>query len=124
MRTILLGLFALLAFEAQACGICIDDKIASSYDHALIMQAKAAGRAVAFFGIEGDIVRSAATRRAVMQAIEATPGVQRGSARVSLENAALSFVFDPARTSPEAAQRALDRRLAAKGLGVSLLRTI
>lgn len=123
MRSMLAALL-LAASPVWACGICIDDKIASCYDHAVVTQAKAKGHAVAFFALQGEIVRSAGTRRGIAAAIEALPGVQRGSARVSLENGALSFVFDPARTSLEAAQRELARRLGAKGLGVSPLRTL
>ena len=124
MKKILLAALALAALEVQACGICIDDKIASCYDHAVVSSAKAKGHAVAFFAIKGDIVRDRETRDAVLAAIAALPGLQRASGRVSLENAALSFAFDPARTTPEAAGRELGRRLAEKGLGVSLLRTL
>lgn len=124
MKRILFGVLALLVSEVHACGICIDDKIASCYDHAVVTSAKAKGQAVAFFAIKGDIVRSRETRDAVLAAIAAVPGVLRASGRVSLENAALSFAFDPARTTPEAARHELARRLGAKGLGVSHLRTI
>ena len=121
MALLVLGV---LALEAQACGICIDDRIASCYDHAVVTAAKAKGHEVVFFAINGDIVRGDDTRRAVLAAIAALPGVQRASGRVSLENAALSFAFDPARTTPQAARRELGRRLGGRGLGVSLLRTI
>lgn len=123
MRAILAALLV-TASPVWACGICIDDKIASCYDHAVVTQAKAKGNAVAFFAIQGDIVRSRETRDAVLRAIASLPGVVRASGRVSLENAALSFAFDPARTTSDAARDALGRRLAAKGLGVSLLRTL
>ena len=124
MKTTMLAALTLLTLEVQACGVCIDDKIASCYDHAVVTSAKARGHAVAFFAIKGDIVRSPQTRNAVVAAIAALPGVQRTTARVSLENAALSFAFDPARTSPEVAGRELGRRLGAKGLSLSLLRTM
>ena len=90
----------------------------------LVLGLLAEGHEVAFFSITGDIVRDDETRRVVLAAIAALPGVRRASGRVSLENAALSFAFDPARTTPEAARRELGRRLGARGLGVSLLRTI
>ena len=118
----LLALAALaLSLEALACGVCIDDKVASCYDHGVIEAAKKRGHAVAFFAIEGDVVRSAETRRAVLRAVEAAPGVQRGSARVSLENAALSFAYDPARTSPAVAARAIGRTA---GIRLELLRIL
>ena len=107
MRRLALALMAAAALDAAACGGCVDDKIASCYDHAVVSAAQQRGHAVAFFAIEGDVVRSAQTRRAVLRAIEATPGVRRGSARVSLENAALSFAYDPARVSPQQAGEAI-----------------
>lgn len=64
----------------------------------MVTGAKAKGHAGAFFAIKGEIVVQPETRRAVLKAIEALPGVQRGTGRVSLENAALSFAFDPSRT--------------------------
>ena len=76
---LLLAVLAVPGFEARACGICIDDKIASCYDHAVVT--------------------------ALLAAIAALPGVQRASGRVSLESAALSFAVDPARTTTEAARR-------------------
>jgi hypothetical protein len=124
MKASWLLVLGLLALDVQACGICIDDKIASCYDHAVVTTAKAKGDEVAFFAITGDIVRDDRTRRAVLNAIAALPGVRRASGRVSLENAAFSFAFDPARTTPEAARRQLSRRLGARGLDASLLRTI
>jgi hypothetical protein len=120
----LLVVVALFSQAALACGVCIDDKIASCYDHAVISEAHQRGHAVAFFAIEGDIVRSADTRKAISQAIEKARGVRPGSARVSLENAAFSFAYDPARGSPAEAQRAIGTALAEKRLGLKLLKVL
>jgi hypothetical protein len=120
----MLAVSLLAAANAFACGVCIDDKIASCYDHAVVSGAKAKGHAVAFFAIKGDIVRNRETEAALRAAIAAIPGVQRGTARVSLENAALSFAFDPARTSVQAAERGLSRRLGSSGLEFAHLRTL
>ena len=124
MRILVLAILFAVSASAFACGVCIDDKIASCYDHAVVTSAKAKGHGVAFFAIQGDLVRNAESRDAIMKAIDAVPGVQRGTGRVSLENAALSFAFDPARTSTEAAQRELARRLESNRLGVAPLRTL
>jgi hypothetical protein len=106
MRRLLAVLLVTIAFDASACGICIDDKVASCYDYAVVTGAKAKGHAV------------------VLKAIEALPGVLRGTGRVSLENAALSFAFDPARISAEAVQRELRAKLQPGRLGVAHLRTL
>jgi hypothetical protein len=124
MKRIALLWLAALAFEASACGICIDGKIASCYDHAVVTGAKAKGHAVAFFALKGEIVVKPETQRAVLKAIEALPGVLHGTGRVSLENAALSFAFDPSRTSAETAQRELRAKLQPRRLGVAHLRTL
>lgn len=124
MKRLLAILLVALAFDASACGICIDDKIASCYDHAVVTRAKTKGHAVAFFAITGEIVVKPETQRAVLKAIAALPGVLRGTGRVSLENAALSFAFDPSRTSAESAQRELRTTLQPRRLGVAHLRTL
>lgn len=124
MKRFLAALLTAASLDAAACGVCIDDKIASCYDHAIVTGAKARGHAVAFFEIRGEIVRDGETRRAMVKAIEALPGMVRGTGRVSLENAALSFAFDPARTSVAAVKRELDRRLQPRRLAVAHLRTL
>jgi hypothetical protein len=124
MNRLVLAFAALMSFDAAACGVCIDDKIASCYDHAVVTRAHAQGHAVVFFAIRGDLVRSAETRRAIIRAIEATGGVQRGTARVSLENAALSFAFDPARTSLMRAHGELARKLSESRLDLTPLRVL
>jgi hypothetical protein len=121
MRRLLPLAFLVLSTSALACGICIDDKIASCYDHGIVEAAKKRGHAVAFFAIEGDVVRSAEVRSRVSRAIETTRGVRKGSARVSLENGALSFAYDPARTTPAQAARVIG---AALGMQLKLLRTL
>ncbi len=100
MRILLLvGAFLLAAGEAVACGVCLEDRVASCYDHAVVTSALDRGHYVAFFAIQGAVVRDSQTARAVVRAIESARGVRSGTARVSLENAALSFAFDPARTN-------------------------
>jgi len=124
MKAVIAAMLLVCASTASACGICIDDRIASCYDHAVVAGAKAKGQGVAFFAIEGEIVVKPETRRAVLKAIEALPGVLKGTGRVSLENAALSFAFDPSRISAEAAQRELRLKLQPSRLGVAHLRTL
>ena len=124
MNYLLLAVLAFMSLEAAACGVCIDDKIASCYDHAVLARAKQRGHAVAFFAIQGDIVRDPETRRDVNRAIDGARGVLRGTARVSLENAALSFAYDPARTSANEAAQAIGRALARHRLQLALLRVM
>ncbi len=123
-RLAALVLAALFQGGALACGVCIDDKIASCYDHAVVAAARAKGQAVAFFAIEGDIVRGEKTRRAVSRAIDAAKGVVPGTSRVSLENAALSFAYDPGRASSADVEAAIEKSLGAQRLKLKLLRVL
>ena len=117
------GLFFLSA-QSLACGVCIDDKVASCYDHAVVTQAKARGHEVAFFAIEGGLPVNAQVRSQVLGAVQGARGVLRDSARVSLENAALSFAYDPQRATRTAIVSGIDRRLAARGLSLRYLRSM
>ena len=80
--------------------------------HALPLQ-------IAIFAIDGSLARDAHTIHAIEVIAETPVGVTKGSARVSVENAALSLAFDPQRVAFTAIQRILDGKLAA--LRLSLL---
>lgn len=123
MRRFTCALLAGLAIDALACGVCIDDKVASCYDHALVERARAGGNEVAFFAIQGALPQNEATRATLRKAVEATPGVLRASGRVSVENAALSFAYDPRRGNALAIALQLERRLPS-GVTLALLRVM
>lgn len=115
---------ALHAPVGLACGYCVEDKIASVYDYAIVTRSLAQKHHVAFFHIDGAIVPGEATKRALEALAESTPGVDRGSVRVSVDTATLSVAFDPRRSPMVAVQAALDKKLAAKKLAVMPLRII
>jgi hypothetical protein len=106
---------------AHACGHCIEDKIAATYDHAVVTAAKKSGRAVVFVDLRGTVQNTPALKSWIRQQTEATAGVLRGTVRVSLEPAALSFSCD--RQAVEPALRTLGQKLARRGLQVSLIDT-
>ena len=117
------GLVILLhAAGALACGYCVEDKIASAYDHAVVSQALGRKHHVAFFHIEGAIAQDAATRRALEGLAESVAGVDRGTARLAPATATLSFAFDPGRSPLGAIHRSLERKLAARRLALAPLR--
>jgi hypothetical protein len=124
MRRLLVLAFVLTAQNTWGCGYCVEDKIASAYDHALVAQSVALGHHVAFYHLDGPLTASAATKRALSSAAESVAGVDKGSVRVSLDTLTLSFAFDPKRTSLATAQGALDRKLAARKLSLFPLRII
>ena len=124
MKRIALAFLWVFSMETFACGVCIDDKIASCYDHAVVMQARNQGHAVAFFALDGSLPAREDVRSALLKAVQGAKGVLRGTARVSLENAALSFAYDPGRASSAEVAAAIEKRLGGQGLKLKLLRVI
>ena len=118
--TILIG----LASTALACGYCIEDRIAAVYDYDVVTRALSRNHRVMFFAVEGVIVPGEKSQRALKAAVESLTGVDKGSARVSADPAALSAAFDPDRVSSTAMEGALSRKLAPRGLSVTTIRVM
>ena len=100
--------FAFASAAALACGACVEDKVAATYDHAVMTRALASGDLVVFCEVDG---RFDSPRLA--QAMRRVHGVRRESVRVSAEPAALSFAVDPKLQSAQAAVSAAQRTLPA-----------
>ncbi len=113
-----------IASTVIACGFCIEDKIAAVYDHAVATRSFAQKHQVVFFAIDGTIPRGGGSRRTLEAIIESVVGVDKGSARVSVESGSLSAAFDPARAPFAVMERALSRKLAARGLSIGTLRVM
>ena len=112
---------ALAGSSALACGHCAEDRIAAVYDHALSARSVANRHQVAYFAWDGKLAPSEAVRRKIMALTQATPGVAAGSARVSMEPAALAVSFNPQRTSPKALEASLQRQLRPLKISIALL---
>jgi hypothetical protein len=124
-RSLMGGILAtVITSTAFACGYCIEDKIAAVYDHAVATRAIAQEHQVVFFAVEGNIPPGEASRRTLEAIVESVVGVDKGSARVSVESASLSAAFDPAHAPFAGVERALSRKLAARGLSVAILRVM
>ena len=115
---------ALHAPAAMACGYCVEDKIASTYDHAVVTQALAKKHHVAYFHIDGPVAPGDATKHAIEATLVSMPGVDKGSVRVAVETLTVSLAFDPARTPLPVLQATLDRKLRPKKLALMPLRVI
>ena len=124
MRAILLAAALALSQQALACGFCVEDKMAAVYDHAAFTRAIGRKHHVAFFHVDGTLVPGAATKRALESLANGANGVDAGTARVSIESAALSVAFDPQRTTLASLQAALERKLAAKGNSLMLIQVM
>jgi hypothetical protein len=106
-----------------ACGVCIEDKVAATYDHAILTKAKASNQIVVFGAISGSgNVSQARTRIAAVA--PGIKGVQRGTTLTSAAPAAFSFVLDPRSQRPEAAIADLQKRLDMPGLQLTFIRVM
>ena len=118
---VLAGGIALLPAFAQACGACIEDKVAATYDHAMVTHAAALGRQVVFGAIDGAVEPQRVSER-IRGSAAKVKGVQRGSVHVSIEPPAFSFALDPRAQTPQAAAQEFERRLAMPGLRLTVIR--
>jgi len=93
----------LLAFApAQACGVCNEDKVAATYDHAVVRRANLQGRVMVFCEVRG-----ALDSRRLKAAASRISGIDVASVRTSANPATVSFALDGRRQSPQTAVNAL-----------------
>jgi hypothetical protein len=107
-RAFVLGV-AVVAFApaaSLACGACVEDKIAATYDHSVVEQAAANGGVMVFCEVTGRL-----HEQRLKQAVRRVRGVSPRSVRVSSQPPALSFSIDPRAQSPQAAVDAVHRNL-------------
>jgi len=109
MRAFIGGALLAASIQAFACGYCVEDKIAATYDHAVVTQALARQHHVAFLHVDG----GAATRQTLERAAYRA-GVDKGSVRVSSDRLTVSFAFDPARATLGVIHTRMEKALAAE----------
>jgi len=93
-------LHAATTLAAKACGVCLEDKVAATYDHALVQRAVGQHRVVVFAEPRTSI--DAAGLKAYAAAAARAPGVEAATVRTSAAPQSVSFVLDPKRASPGA----------------------
>ena len=98
------------AGSAWACGHCLEDRIASVYDHALVERSQQQGRKIMYLRWDGPVVRDAALSRAMAAAAAGVAGVKALDVRVALEPPTLAVPYDPRRMTAEALEQALGLR--------------
>lgn len=76
---------------ALGCGVCIEDKVAVTYDHAVVHAAMASHRQVVFVALDGRDAARAGAR--IVAAASAVKGVQRDSVRYAASPPAFSFAL-------------------------------
>ena len=127
MRNLMAGacLGSMLAspMPAAACGACIEDQVAATYDHAVVIRAAARHHVVVFAAIEGS-GNAQMLARQVKAAAERTPGVDRASVRTAVDPSALSFAVDPSVAAPEATLAAIEKGTRAVQVKLPVLRIV
>jgi hypothetical protein len=105
MKRLLIAIAIALAVGAPAaswaCGACDEDKIAATYDHAVIAAAAARHQRVVFVAIDGPVNIEKLTTR-IAAAATRIRGVRKGTLRTSASPPAFSFALERTR-KPEAA---------------------
>ena len=122
-RFICAALTAMSSAAVLACGVCIDDKVAATYDHAVVTRDVARHQLMVFGEIAGAVDMKVATSR-IARAAPEVPGIDRRSVRTSLAPAAFSFALDPAAQAPDAAVAELQKRLHVPGATLVVLRVM
>ncbi|HVV95553.1 MAG TPA: hypothetical protein VHC92_00290 [Rhodanobacteraceae bacterium] len=121
MKTIVAIVFtAILAgvsTQAWACGACVEDKVAATYDYAVVQHAMARGDVVVFCDVRGELDADR-----LRKAVRKLGGVDAASIRVSTAPQAVSFALDTAKQSIDDAAAALRR--GAGGLEIEVVKTI
>ena len=107
---------------AFACGYCVEDKLAATYDHSVVTGAMQRGHAMVFLEAAGLERAEHGSAPALVATVEAVPGVDRGTVRISAAPPAVSFSFDSDRYAIAGAVREINRRLASRKLMLTVLR--
>jgi hypothetical protein len=101
LATIVIALATGAPAPSRACGACDEDKVAATYDHAVIAAAMARHERVVFVAVDGPVSIKKLTAR-IAAVANRIRGVQKGTLRTSASPPAFSFALD-ATQKPEAA---------------------
>ena len=103
---IAVALAAIAPAASLACGACVEDKVAATYDHAVVEHAAASGDVMVFCEVIGPL-----DAQHLKQAMSRVHGVRPQSVRVSTQPPAMSFAVDRKARSPQDAVGAAQRSL-------------
>jgi hypothetical protein len=105
---------------ARACGACVEDKVAATYDHAVIHTAIAKRQQVVFVAVDGTVdINKIGTR--IAAAAPKVRGVVASTLRTSVAPPAFSFALDAAQT-PEIAMAGFRKAIADSGVRLTMVR--
>lgn len=107
---------------ALACGYCVEDKLAATYDYGVVTKAFQRGHAMVFLEAAGLERAEHGSAPALVATVEAVPGVDRGTVRISAVPPAVSFSFDSDRYTVASAVSEVNRRFAGRKIVLTVLR--
>ena len=102
-----------VAQAAWACGYCVEDKVAATYDHAVVSRARERGDVVVFAQVSGAMDAASLTLKA-RQATARLKDVDPGSIRVNETAATISFALRSRNQTPAEALAAAERAAAGR----------
>ena len=115
------NLLGLVSLNVLACGYCLEDRIASVYDHVLVAKTKQLNQKMLYLIWDGPANRDEAMRHELISIASRLPGITKGSVRVSLEPATIGLAYQPLKISREQVEALLLQRLKPKRIVVSSL---
>jgi hypothetical protein len=104
----------------RACGACVEDKVAATYDYVVIHKAIAKHRQVVFVAVDGPIDADKMGARIAAAAAQVR-GIVAGTLRTSVAPPAFSFALDAAQT-PETALAAFRKAVGDPGVRLTVVR--
>jgi hypothetical protein len=113
---------SVLPLASAGCGVCIEDKVAATYDHAVVIRAIERRHVVVFASGEG--AAAPGSERALKAGAARVRGIDRASVRSAAAPLAVSFALDANVRTPEDALAAVERAAAVPGLRLTLLRVM
>lgn len=125
MRTVFGAIGFLLVLHGPAtlaCGHCIEDKVAATYDHRVLDEAQRRGHAIAYVDVTGIAADHPQTAAEVQRFVSHAAGVVGASVRVSAAPPAVSFAWDATRYDLDRILAGLNLQLTPHRLQLSLLR--
>ncbi len=120
-RSLLASFLFLLSWNAFACGYCLQDRIASVYDHVLVAKTKQLNQKMLYLVWEGPGARDETTKRHLIAIASRLQGVTKGSVRVALEPPTIGLAYQPSIISRERIETLLLQELHSMKIVVSVL---
>lgn len=120
-RSLLASFLFLLSSNVFACGYCLQDRIASVYDHVLVAKTKQLNQKMLYLVWDGPAARDETTKRHLIAIASRIQGVTKGSVRVALEPPTIGLAYQPSIISRERIEALFLQQLRSMNIVVSVL---